>query len=94
MSIWQNHATFLKCFCTVVAIYSSYLSLQRPPPPPPPPERVRDHKAEVICVDRRDRDYALEVEARLWILGIERTDILFPSPAIPPDDVMADVAAR
>ena len=45
-------------------------------------------------MDGRDRDYALEVEARMWILGIERTDIIFPSPAIPPEDVMADVAAR
>ena len=45
-------------------------------------------------MDRRDRGYALEVEARLWILGIERTDILLPSPDIPPEKVMADVAAR
>ena len=68
--------------------------MKRPPPPPPPPERVCDHSGEVICVDRRDRGYALEVEARLWILGIERTDILLPSPDIPPEKVMADVAAR
>ena len=68
--------------------------MQRPLPPPPPPQRVCDHKCEVICVDRRDRGYALEVEARMWILGINRTDVLVPDRNDAPEKVMAEVAAR
>ena len=45
-------------------------------------------------MDRRDRGYALEVEARMWILGINRTDVFTPDRTDAPEKVMAEVAAR